>query len=189
MIARLTGKPEISQDSVIIDVNGVGYGVTVSQKTKANIGSQKEVTLLTYLHVTETALELYGFEHQAEMKLFKLLLAVSGVGPRIAIAITNEGAQSITEAVQNAQVSFFTQFPRVGKKLAQKIIIDLTSKLGSLKELDLGPVSDTSQAVIDALISLGFSEMETQSVLQTIDTSEMDVAQAIKLVLKQMGSK
>lgn len=188
MIGQLTGKPLLRSDSLILDVHGVGYLLHVAEKTRATAASSETMTLVTYLHVTDSALELYGFEHQADLDLFELLLSVSGIGPKTAILITNQGAAAITQAVQQAQVTFFTQFPRVGKKLAQKIIIELTSKLGSLKELDLGPVSSTQQAVSDALLALGFSEQDIQAALESTDISELSIEQAVTKLLKKLGS-
>lgn len=188
MIGQLTGKPLLNSDALILDVHGVGYLVHVAEKTRAAAASVDTMTLLTYLHVTDSALELYGFEQQADLDLFELLLSVSGIGPKTAILITNQGAAAITQAVQQAQVTFFTQFPRVGKKLAQKIIIELTSKLGSLKELDLGPVSSAQQAVFDALLALGFSEQDIQTALETTDISDLSIEKAVTKLLKKLGS-
>lgn len=181
MIAQLTGKPIVQNNQLIIDVAGVGYGVLVSAQTLAKVQGQALVTLSIYTHVKEDVLELFGFLNPADKKLFELLLSVNGVGPKTALSISQFGATAITEAVQQANVSFFTKIPRVGKKVAQKIIIELKSKLGSLKELELGGITDPKQKeVIEALLALGFDEQEAYHKLE-----KLDITQPIQTVIKQ----
>ena len=181
MIAQLTGKPIVQNNQLIIDVAGVGYGVLVSAQTLAKVQGQTLVTLSIYTHVKEDVLELFGFLNPADKKLFELLLSVNGVGPKTALSISQFGATAITEAVQQANVRFFTQIPRVGKKVAQKIIIELKSKLGSLKELELGGITDPKQKeIIEALLALGFDEQEAYRKLE-----KLDIAQPIQTVIKQ----
>ena len=102
------------------------------------------------------------------------------MGPKIALTIVDVGADRLIRAVQNAEVGFFSAIPRVGKKLAQKIIIELKSKLGGLKELELGPLSDKEQDVLEGLKSLGFAEESIQQVL-----GELDRTQPVEVMLKQ----
>lgn len=188
MIAQLTGKPIINNDQLILDVNGVGYGVLVGGKTLAKLQGQSFVTLSIYTHVREDAIELFGFLDAADKRLFELLLAVNGVGPRTALNISQLGAANITEAVQQANVSFFTKISRVGKKLAQKIIIDLKSKLGSLKELELGGITDPKQKdVVEALLALGFDEQEVYRKLEKLDLNQ-PIEKVIKQALKVTNS-
>jgi holliday junction DNA helicase RuvA len=118
-----------------------------------------------------------------------ILISVSGVGPKTGLAILNFGASEIIEAVQQADTSFFAAVPRVGKKLAQKIIIELRTKLGALKELDLGPVSPQRQEVLLALQSLGFDERSVHQVLQEISVEEMSLSEAVKTAIQLLGKK
>jgi holliday junction DNA helicase RuvA len=188
MIAQLTGKPIVKDTELIIDVAGVGYQVLVSDQTLAKMSDQPEVTLSIYTHVREDTLELFGFIDPTDKKLFQLLLGVSGVGPKTALVISNQGASSITQAVQEADVTFFTKVPRVGKKLAQKIIIDLKSKLGSLRELELGGVTDPKQKeVVEALLALGFEEQKVYQSLHQLDLDK-DISQVVKDAIKKIGS-
>jgi Holliday junction DNA helicase RuvA len=189
MIALLSGKPVVQQDQVIMMVHGVGYGVAVGAKTLGDLSGKPEATLYIYTHVREDALELFGFAQLEEKELFKQLMSVSGVGPRTALGIVDFGAQRVVQAIQTADVSLFTSVPRVGKKVAQKIIIDLKSKLGSLQELNLGPRSPLEQDVSDALAVLGFSDTEIQRGLSVVaDTEETDVAVLVKQAIKQISA-
>ena len=189
MIGMLTGVVILQNQEVIIYVSGVGYQVAVTTSTTAKLINGQTVTLHIFTHVKEDALELFGFPELAEKKLFQLLLSVSGVGPRTALAISDLGASTITQAVQEANVSRFSTVPRVGKKLAQKIIIELKSKLGSLQELELGGVTDPNQQeVVAALLSLGFEEQQIYRVVREIDAS-LGVAEQAKLAMKQLAQQ
>ena len=121
--------------------------------------------------------------------LFEYLLSVSGIGPKSALHIADRGVEPITQAVQQADIGFFTQIPRVGKKLAQKIIIDLRSKLGALKELDLKPESQQYSDVVSALENLGYGKDDIYRSLQNIDVEELSVQAAIKLAMKQLSAR
>ena len=166
-------------------VNGVGYRVQVGSGLLASLQNDQELELFIYTHVKEDALELYGFKNEKDLVLFELVLGVSGVGPKIALAIVDAGAERLVRAVQNAEVAFFKSIPRVGKKLAQKIIIELGSKLGGLKDLDLGPLSEKEQDVLEGLKNLGFDEDYAYQVLQNIDESQ-SVEAMLKEAVKQL---
>lgn len=188
MIAYLKGTPSIIDREFILIVNNVGYGVSVSNATLSQSVGKSEVSLYIYTHVKEEALELFGFPTQEEKKLFTLLLAISGVGPKTALAITEKGANGIITAVQEADISFFKNVPRVGKKLAQKIIIDLTPKLGSIKELQLAPLVGIQADVSAALQALGFNEQDVEDLIRLEKFENMTIEQALPLCLKKLGS-
>ncbi len=187
MIALLTGKPKISRNQLIIDVQGVGYAVHVGSHVQQKLIGEKHVQLFIYTHVREDTIELYGFLDEKEKEVFILLIGVSGVGPKTAINMFHKGADQVVHAVQNADVAFFKAIPRVGKKLAQKIIIELKSKLGSLKELNLAPQSQEQKDVAEALQGLGFSESDIQDVLQKIDVESMSIQEAITKSMRMLG--
>lgn len=189
MIGMLTGKPLITARSFMMICGGVGYAVQVGSTVVGKASTQPELTLFVYTHVREEALELYGFLTEEEKDLFMLLLAVSGVGPKTALTIADAGAEKISAAVQNAEVNFFTKIPRVGKKLAQKIIIDLKSKLGGLKELQLASFDDHTQVIVDAVVSLGFEEEAVGEVVRSIDLNDKSEATAIKEVLQKLKQR
>lgn len=187
MIAFLTGKPVILDTRLIVIVNGVGYGVLASSKVLQQIANTSEVSLYIHTHVREDQLNLYGFLTYQEQQLFELLLSVSGVGPSTALHLTNTDPDQLISAVQEAKVSFFTAVPRVGKKLAQKIIIELRGKLGALKELNLAPLSEKQQTVISALKNLGFDEEKVRELTDSMDLEALDESQAIKQVIMKLG--
>lgn len=186
MIAYLKGKPNVQTDRLIVNVNNVGYGVYVGSRLLATADPDQELELYIFTHVREDRLELYGFQSPQQLRLFELMTDVSGIGPKTALAIVDQDPQKIIEAVQQAKVGFFTPIPRVGKKVAQKIILELKSKLGSLKELDLGPQSQEEQDLRDALLKLGFDQDEILAAIEEIDLEETDLQQAVKQALSQL---
>lgn len=186
MIGYLKGSPIISSHSTMVLVNGVGYQVEVGSKTKKYF-EQDEVELFVYTHVREDKLELFGFLSSQQKELFELLLGVSGIGPKTALEITDRDPERIISAVQNSEVIFFSSIPRIGKKLAQKIILDLKSKLGSIKELNLGPRSSKEQDIYETLATLGYEESQIASVISEIEIDDLPLQEAVKLVLKLLS--
>lgn len=184
MIGMLKGKVIISIDSsLIIDVNGVGYKVSVPKRL---INSIDDITVYTHTHVREDLLELYGFESLEDLKLFELLISVSGVGCKSALGVLSLGKRGeIIKAIQNADATFFTSVPRLGKKNAQKIIIDLKNKLGGTEDIILESAADTE--VLDALQSFGFTEKEASIALRKIDNPDLTTTEKIKAALKVLG--
>lgn len=187
MIAYLTGRPELVQDQLIIHVGGVGYGVKVSNRVFQAAASQDEISLHIYSHVREDRFELYGFPNHQELKLFQLLIGVSGVGPATALNLMDKNAEELIEAVQEANTGFFKSVPRVGKKTAQKIIIELRGKLGELKELNLAPLSSAQQTVAEALESLGWEDEQIQAAIKELDLDDLSESEAIKKALQMFG--
>lgn len=183
MIGKLTGKVErLTNDSIIVDVNGVGYKVFVTAGLPVG---EAETVLFIHTHVREDSLDLYGFLSKEELQLFKLLINVSGIGPRTGMLVLNHGVEAITAAVAKADVDFFTGIPRLGKKNAQKIIIELKPKLGDLTALDLTGESPDTKEAISALISLGFKPKEAGEALR--QAGEGNIDSRIKSALKYLG--
>jgi Holliday junction DNA helicase RuvA len=187
MIGYLKGFTQMYKDFILIQTNGVGYKVFVGDRTLSHL-KERENSLFICTYVKEDRLELYGFETQEHLQLFELLLDVSGVGPKTALDIVDQDPERIVQAVQNAEVSFFKAVPRIGKKTAQKIILDLKSKLGSLRELSLGPRSDKERDVYETLTALGYEESEIGEIITELNLEEASVEQAVKQALKLLGS-
>lgn len=192
MISFLSGTVySKSGDRVVVLVNGVGYGVHVSpkliQSSFCNLNSA--IDLHIHTHVREDCLDLFGFATAQEMQIFELLISVSGVGPKTALSILNFSVKEIEKAISQADVDFFTKIPRIGKKNAQKIIIELKSKLPSLKDLDLTEGEGESE-LAQTLRAMGYTPAEIKLALQELEKSETDlplsqkVRQALKLLAK-----
>lgn len=178
----------ISGSSILIDVHGVGYKVYVPTPFINKLHVQEEIKVYTYTHVREDVLDLFGFGSADELRLFELLINVNGVGPKTAVGIFAVGTkEQIISAIQRADVKFFTAVSRLGTKNAQKIIIELKNKLGSLGELDLSGNVEEDNEVVMALETFGFSKREAQEALNAIGDTEMDSKKKIKLALKYLG--
>lgn len=189
MIGILQGQVKIkNKDNLILMVSGVGYIVFTPQRLLNQVKPAADLLLFTHTHVREDQLSLFGFATAAELELFELLLSVSGIGPKTALAIVEREAQFVRQAVVTADVAFFTSIPRLGTKNAQKVIIELKSKLGSLTELDLTgkPIGET-QTVLDSLVSMGFSKTEAVTAIQKIPIGLVTVEEKIKSALKLLG--
>ena len=167
MISSLKGKiNRIWGSNCELEVNGVGYLLFVGKNflKKHNVG--EELTVATYMAVSENDINLFGFENWEEVDLFKMLISVSGVGPKTAAGILGETESlAIIKAVGNADVNFFEKIKGIGKKTAQRIIIDLKSKIGGLKELDLSKEENlVDDDLVMSLKQLGFDKKEIDKV-------------------------
>ena len=137
MIAQLTGTITlIGNKYILIDVSGVGYKVAVTADTARLLGKQAKqkdkVSILTHLAVRENALDLYGFLHQSELELFLMLIEISGIGPKSALVIMGQaGVETLKKAISSEDVSYLTKVSGIGKKTAQKIVLELKDKLGA----------------------------------------------------------
>jgi len=190
MIGWLAGKLlGYDRDRVIVDVNGVGYQAAVSAgviRNKVKIG--EDIRLFIYTHVREDQLTLFGFSGLEEKQMFELLLSVSGVGPKSALAVVSRGnPEEVREAVAGADVEFFKSVSGLGKKTAQRIIVDLKSKLGDVKELDLsGGNEPAAKELAAALKSMGFSPDEARAAVKRVDL-ELPLDKQIRSALKEIG--
>jgi Holliday junction DNA helicase RuvA len=188
MIASLRGRVlETLSDSVIIEMGGVGLQVYVPAPLHDGLRRGESIFLHTYLVVREDALTLFGFETLEGREFFQLLLTVNGVGPRLALAVLSIMApDAIRRAVFHEQAEVFSRVPGVGKKTAQKILLQLQDKITPDIGLEpVGALGDSDSEVLDALTSLGYSVVEAQSAIQAIprDTPE-DVETRLRLALQ-----
>lgn len=188
MIASLSGRIlEVDSNSLIIEVGGVGVEVFVPAPLKDMYQSGDRIFLNTNLIVREDSLTLYGFETKDQKELFTLLLGVNGVGPRLALAILSMlRVDEIRNAILMSQTDILFQVPGIGKKTAQKIILQLQDRIPS--EYIIEPLSVTAEVdaeVLAALTALGYSIVEAQTALQTIprDAPE-DLESRLKLALQ-----
>lgn len=189
MIASLRGRVAANvAGQTVLDVGGVGYrlATTASAARMAADANGGEVTLLTHLHVREDTLALFGFASEAERALFELLLGVSGVGPKAALAIVSGYApEQIRRAVQTGDYALFTSIPGIGRRTAERVVIDLKDKVGGLQiaaaEVVAG-VADGHTDARDALVGLGMSVAEAEAALRPLDES-LPVEERVRLAL------
>ena len=191
MIAMLVGSVAARIDPyLIIDVSGVGYKVLVNNTVFANAPIDTKLRLFTYTHVREDALELYGFGEQTDLRLFEYLISVSGVGCKTAMGIFSVGKRpDIIQAILENDVSFFTSVPRLGKKNAQKIIIELKSKLGSKEDFMLNDRESGNDTVRAALLQFGYSNGEIRQAIQSFAGQELTESEKVRLALKVLGKR
>lgn len=187
MISYLKGIYQANlSDRIVIDVGGVGYGVAVGDRVKNQAKPEEELAVYVYTHVRDDVLDLYGFDSREELELFQLLLQVSGVGPKSALLIVDRGVEAVKQAIIKADTGFFTTIPRIGKKNAQKIIIELKSKLGSLEELDLSQEGGETQEVMEALQAVGFSRQEAIKAVRQLPEELTSPEEKVRHALKHM---
>ena len=188
---------ELFTDSCFIDVKGVGYHTLISSPTRSRLKKGQETTLYTYLNVREDALQLYGFSSQTEHDIFLHLISVSGIGPKAALSILSVlSADKIVWAVQNKQISLLTTAPGIGKKTAERIILELKDKLGDAVTDEAAfeeavPEENSSQPDIwadakQALASFGYTPQEIFSTLKKAGRVN-SVEEIIKFALKDLS--
>jgi Holliday junction DNA helicase RuvA len=187
VIARLRGKPAgRSADGLVLDVNGVGYLVAATPAVLRRATAGAEVTVETYLHVREDALQLYGFADAEERELFTHLLTVSGVGPKVALAVVSGSpAAELRKAIALGDHARFQAIPGIGKKTAERIVLELKEKLGTVGETALAAVPDTPSHLVarDALVELGYTVVDAERALAEIDP-ELPAEERVRLALR-----
>lgn len=190
MISHIKGKVEEKYDGhVIVDVNGVGYEITIPALDYEAVLLGEERKFFTYHAIRENAEELYGFSSLAAKKIFELLTSVQGVGPKAAIAILSLAeAEEVRNAIANADAAFVAKASGVGKKTAERVIVDLRDKVGApsrygATEVKISKKSDEPDEALDALIALGFPLKEATLALEKVDMS-LPVEDRVRLALK-----
>jgi Holliday junction DNA helicase RuvA len=191
MIATLEGILEYrGNDSIIIDVSGIGFRVYVPSSTLNQLGAVKgKVSLYTHLHVREDNISLYGFASSEELALFKNLISVSGIGAKLGLAILSAlRPEQIVMAITSGDIDLLSQAPGVGKKMAGRLVVELRGKLEKeWKEVAL-PLAPESADVIAALTGLGYSLSEaTKAISKLPDSEKLSLEEKIRMALQQMA--
>jgi len=187
MIAMLRGMLELrEEDAIIVDVNGVGYFVNVPASVVNTLGREgSDVSLYTHLHVRENELSLYGFTTLDQRALFQQLLTVSGIGPRVAMALLSAfSPEQLRLAIAEGNVSLLTQAPGVGKRTAERMILDLKGKIDLAELAPAGQPSLADAEVIAALESLGYSHAEAQDAVRHISDEGRSLEERITEALR-----
>lgn len=199
MYAHIKGEVEFKgNDFVVIEAGGIGYRIFTSFFTINSLGAPgTQAKLFTYLHVREDAMLLYGFLTQEELNMFELLLSVSGVGPKVAISVVSSiPSAKFSLAVVTDDVKTLTKAPGIGKKMAQRIILELKDKIKKEQLVpdklagaqDFGAMGDNSRIseAINALMVLGYSSDEASTVILNVYTEDMELEEIIKAALKSL---
>jgi Holliday junction DNA helicase RuvA len=187
MIARLRGKPVGSTpDGLVLDVGGVGYLVAATPSALRKADGADEIVVETYLHVREDAMQLYGFADRAERELFIQLLTVNGVGPKVALAIVSGSpAEELRRAIVREDTARFQAIPGIGKKTAERIVLELKEKIGAgVSELTTTPSGDTHIVARDALVELGYTLVDAERALADTDPA-LPPEDRVRLALKR----
>ena len=191
MIAHVFGKvAEKFNGSLVIDVHGVGYEVSVATNDFDAVILDQEVKFYTYHHVREQSEELFGFSSLAAKKLFEMLITVQGVGPKAALAILSLGdAEQVRNAIANADSGFVQKATGVGKKTAERVVVDLSDKVGlpthyGRTEAPLQTELNTSDEALEALMALGYTLADATKALENVDIN-LPTSQRVTEALKE----
>ncbi len=189
MISRLRGKPVArTAEGLVVDVNGVGYLVAATPSVLRRADGAAEVSVETYLHVREDALQLYGFADGAERELFTQLLAVSGIGPKVALAVVSGSPPAeLRRAIVLGDHARFQAIPGIGKKTAERIVLELKEKLAADEVVPIAAAAegDAPAHVVarDALVELGYSVVEAEQALVAVDP-DLPAEERVRVALR-----
>jgi Holliday junction DNA helicase RuvA len=187
VIARLRGAPVASTpEGLLLDVGGVGYLIAATPSALRKAERADEVAIETYLHVREDALQLYGFADRAERELFVQLLTVNGVGPKVALAIVSGSPPAeLRRAIVRGDYARFQAIPGIGRKTAERIVLELREKLGSDEiVVGAGAGGDAHQVAREALVELGFTLVDAERALADTDP-DLPPEERVRLALKK----
>lgn len=190
MISFLEGRIELKGEKfAIITVAGIGYRIFASAETIAKIPEKGvSVKLWLHQHVREDALDLYGFLHYGELEFFEMLLAVPGIGPKSGLGVLGVApVDTLKKAIAAGDTSYLTRVSGIGKKMAEKIVLELKEKLAGRGITVEAPELKTEADALDALISLGYSQREAREALAAVPQGITRVEQRVGEALKRMG--
>lgn len=176
----------------VIDCGGVGYACATTNNTLSCLKTGEQAKLYTYLHVREDIFDLYGFASQTELRTFKMLIGISGVGPKAALAILSVSTpEALAMSILGEDARALTVAPGIGKKIAQRIILELKDKMAkesmtTAAAAGSGSANKSTEAAA-ALSVLGYSAAEISLVMKGVDTDELSVSEIVRQCLKKMA--
>lgn len=190
MISSLSGNIKHKDlNALVVDVGGVGYKVLVTTETALEVATGSSVFLWTHLVVRETALELFGFLEKEMLDTFELLITISGIGPKTALGILNVASPAmLRQAVASGDTTYLTRVSGIGKKNAEKIVLELKDKLKVTKDdktLDTRIEGDA----LEALVSLGYTERDARDALKKIPKEISGASERVKAALKLLATR
>ncbi|MFN2609672.1 MAG: Holliday junction branch migration protein RuvA [Actinomycetota bacterium] len=187
MIAWVRGTVgDMGPTSVVVDVAGVGYLLSVPTSMLSSMKMGAEVTIITQLVVREDSMTLYGFASAEQREAFRSLTGVTGVGPKLALSVLSSmDVSSMKKAVMSGDVDAFTAIAGIGKRGAQRMILELKEKLGV--SADLAPIGSKIAQVREALAGLGYTSTELREILERLDEDSLEVEDMVKVALKELA--
>ncbi len=189
MIATLAGTIRHKDvNALVVDVGGVGYRVLVPTDVAFGVSLSQPVLLWTHLAVRETSLDLFGFLDRETLEVFELLITISGIGPKTALGILNVASPAtLRQAVGSGDTSYLTRVSGIGKKNAEKIVLELKDKL-HIREEDKGLDARSEGDAMEALISLGYSERDAREALKKVGKDVTGASERVKAALKLLSN-
>ncbi|NLT74039.1 MAG: Holliday junction branch migration protein RuvA [Chloroflexi bacterium] len=192
MIATLHGTVQsIGEGALVVALGGLGLRVHVPETVRSSAHLGRAVDLFTHLHVRENELTLYGFGSQSEREIFLLLLGVSGVGPRTALAVLSTfSPETLTSALSKGDIGILTRIPGIGRKTAERMVLDLRDRLGGSGVAAWGgvPLQEGDSDVINALTALGYSVAEAREAASSVPEEVTALDERILAALRSLGS-
>jgi Holliday junction DNA helicase RuvA len=189
MIASISGIVEhIDSKFVIIDVNNIGYRVYTSTDNTASLTTGNQVKFFTYLVVREDALDLYGFQNKNDLRMFEMLISVSGIGPKGAINILSSvSIEALINAIRTGSHSHLTKVSGIGRKTAEKIVLELKDKVDNIVDSNNTTNLSSDSDAIEALKMLGYNAEESRNALKKINRDIIDTGEKVKAALKVLN--
>ncbi len=190
MIGHITGTVLFKEERVVIvDVGGLGYTLSVTPATAQSTKEGEKVSLWTHLVVKEDALDLYGFSKRDEIALFRLLIGISGIGPKSALSVLAlADVTTLATAIASGESEYMTKVSGIGKKLAEKIILELRDKMGNITQREGGVALPETEA-LDALEALGYSPKDTRELVRMLAKESMTTQDIIRKALQTLGGR
>ena len=189
MIGYIEGEVIFKGDrSLILKTGGIGYTLSTTPEFATRLAVGDEARLWTHLAVKEDALDLYGFSSRDELELFRLLISISGIGPKSALGVLSlADVKTLAHAIGSRDSGYLTKVSGIGKKLAEKIVLELRDKVGEL--IKGGNISNAETEAIDALESLGYAPRDTREIIRTLAKEHVTAQDIIRKALQTLGGR
>ncbi|MCF7820757.1 MAG: Holliday junction branch migration protein RuvA [Candidatus Pacebacteria bacterium] len=193
MLALIKGQVILKRPNyLILENQGLGYKIFIAPEVLAELNKGDEASFFVYHNIKEDAEDLYGFNSFEDLEMFEMLISVSGIGPKSGLSLMSlTGTEHLKSSIISGDVSLLTKVSGVGKKTAERVVLELKEKIGKLESEiqspSLGANSRVLSDEIDALMSLGYSLQEAREVLKKVDKDITDSAQRVKEALKYIG--
>jgi holliday junction DNA helicase RuvA len=191
MIAYINGKIiKKAQNGFIVDTGAIGYLVHITASTRDKFAEKETVELFVHTKVREDDISLYGFETTGELEFFQMLLNVNGIGPKLALEMLSQNPEKVKSAILTNDLDYLTKIPGIGKKTAERIVVELKSKI-TVSDLDLsrihgGTEKEISNDAVNALMGLGYQRYEIISVLKELPDSVKKVEEIVTYFLRNV---